>query len=119
MIVTIASSDKLSIAMFLSFLMKNLGRDYRIGECHSFMTPESLAACVESLLKMNKDKVVFTYFAKKKNHESCIPENLIKTSDAVIWFSQYETSYKVLKDTVGFNDLFLDTWNKNLKQLGG
>ena len=120
MVVTIASPDKTSIAMFLSFLRKNLGRGHIIGETHSLMSEESLSDYVDSLLKINS-KVIFTFYAKRKiniDPIKCIPQKLINLSDTVVWFNLYETSYKLIKDSIEFDKLFLDTWNKNLKQLG-
>ena len=108
MIITISSPDKLSIAMFLSFLMKNLGTGHVLGEVHSLMSDEGLSSYVDEFLKMNP-KAIFTFYAKRKiniDPMKCIPQKL------------YETSYKLIKDSIGFDGLFLDTWKKNLKQLG-
>jgi len=122
MIITIASPDKLSIAMFLSFLKRNIGSDHILGETHSLMDYESTKTYVNEFLKINP-KAIFTYYAKRKiNIEplQIIPTILMEVSEAVIWFNLYETSYKLLKDKdSNFNSLFLDTWNKNVSQLGG
>ena len=120
MVVTISSPDKLSIAMFLNFLMRNLGPSHVVGEVHSLMSEQSINSYVDGHLQ-TYPKVVFTYYAKRKvniDPVKVIPPKLIEVSDAVVWFNMYETSYKSLKDTIDFDKLFLDTWNKNLVQLG-
>jgi len=120
MVVTISSPDKLSIAMFLNFLIRNLGSGYVVGEVHSLMSEQSINSYVDGHLQTHP-KVVFTYYAKRKvniDPVKVIPPKLLEVSEAVVWFNMYETSYKSLKDTIDFDKLFLDTWNKNLVQLG-
>lgn len=120
MIVTISSPDKLSISMYLSFLMRNIGSGHAVGEVHSLMSEESVNSFIEGYLQ-DHPKAVFTYYAKRRvnvDPVSVIPSKLMEVSDAVVWFNLYETSYTLLKDSIGFDGLLLDTWNKQLTQLG-
>ena len=116
MVITIASPDKLSIAMFLSFLVRNLGKSHVLGEIHSLMLEDAITSYVEDFLKINP-KAIFTYYAKKIPSPK-IPERLLWASDAVVWFNMYDTSYQLVKDAINFDGLFKDTWEKTLKQLG-
>jgi hypothetical protein len=120
MIITIASSDKISIAMFLSFLRKNLGANTLLGEIHYLMTPEETEKYIEGILSNKSSKVVFTYYVKKRYGTvppKSVPEKLMSISNAVVWFDLYGTQYTLLKDDMNFDNLFKDTWEKSVKQL--
>jgi hypothetical protein len=120
MIISIASPDKLSISMFGSFIRPNIGNSHKVGEVHSLMDFDSVNAYVDSFLKINNNCAIFTYYAKKKINIDpliVVPKKLLEVSDAVIWFNLYETSYKLIKDKINFDNLFLESWNNNLKKL--
>lgn len=119
-VITIASPDKISIGMFVDFLRSVLGSSYSVGNLHSLMSSDSLEIYIKDFLNKNKNKALFTYYAKKKINtppEKVIPRFLIDSSEAVIWFDLYSTEMKIIKDIVQFGDSFASRWKKNVERL--
>ena len=118
MIITIAGPDKISIAMFQSFLKKNLGAGHVIGETHSLMSEEALTTYIGGFLELNP-KALFSYYAKRKTKPESLPKIFTEVSDAIVWFNMYDTKYTLVKDEMKFDECFLETWNTNISQMGG
>ena len=119
MLVTIASPDKISISMFLSFMRFCLGKDYGIGTTHSLMTKTELETYVNNLLS-SADKFLFSYYAKKGiniDPLKIVPEKLISISNMVIWINLYSIDWFVLKDDSNQAPYYIDRWKKNMDKL--
>jgi hypothetical protein len=122
MILTVASPDKLSINMFLSFMKFYLGqtwKDHVIGDMHNLMSQESVDLYLKSLLE-GRTNVIITYYAKKcinKDPVQVIPSKLIEASNTVFWFDLYATEYRVVKDTAGLDGMIAVRWKANIEKM--
>jgi hypothetical protein len=119
MIITIASPDKISIAMFMSLMNHCLGKDLFIGEVHSLMTEESLSLYIEDM-NMRSNKVLITYYARKKINADplkVIPEKLLNASDLVVWINLYSTDWVIVKDPGNIVGPYLERWKRNIDRL--
>lgn len=124
MYVTVASPDKISISMFLSYMKFCLGKDYMIGMIQSIWSKESIDQYAEDYLKKT-DKLLFSYYVKTKVGGSnedlikMIPEKLVAASDLVVWINLLSTDWVVLKDLNNQAPALIDRWNKNINKMGG
>jgi bifunctional ADP-heptose synthase (sugar kinase/adenylyltransferase) len=119
MVITIASPDKISISMFLSFMRFCLGKEYVTAISQSLWSKDSLEDFIEKSLKKT-DKLLFSYYAKGKINKdplTVIPEKFIAVSDVVIWMDLYSTEWKIIKDTSSQTPVFMDRWNKNMAKM--
>jgi hypothetical protein len=117
-IITVASPDKISISMFLSFMKFCLVKDYLVGATHSLMLKEEIETYIKSIMGKS-DKVLFSYYAKKKINVDpmlVIPEGLLVASDMVIWINLYSTEWVVVKDASNQAPYYIDRWNKNIER---
>ncbi len=117
-IITVASPDKISISLFISFMRFCLGKVYTIGTMQSLMSKEDIDKYIESMVSTS-DKILFSYYAKKKisvDPIQVIPEKLMAVSDLVVWMDLFSTDWKVLKDTAGIAPTYNDRWKKNIEK---
>jgi bifunctional ADP-heptose synthase (sugar kinase/adenylyltransferase) len=119
MIITIASPDKLSISMFLSFMRFCLGKEFTTAMTQSLWSPEALYTFIDESLKKT-DKLLFSYYAKGKikvDPLKVIPEKFITVSDIVVWMDLYSTDWNLIKDTSSQTPVLLDRWKKNIAKM--
>lgn len=120
MVITIASPDKISISMFLSFMRFCLGKEFQTAVTQSLWSPEALNDFIDESLKKT-DKLLFSYYAKGKNKIDpikVIPEKFIEVSDIVVWMDLYSTDWKIIKDNSSQTLVLLDRWNQNITKMG-
>lgn len=118
-VISVASPDKLSLAMFLDFLKHVLGREWVFGDTHNLMTAESFEAYLTGFLK-NYPRAVISYYAKRQiniDPLKAIPQKIIDSSEAVVWFKLYSTEPVFLKDTCGFELSIGQRWKLNVERL--
>lgn len=118
-VITVASPDKISLNMFVNFLVICLNKEYVLGNVHSLMTEDSVENYALGFLERNP-KAIFCYYAKKKINQSpqkVIPKKLTEISDAVVWFDLYATKFTLVKDECKFAEAFTDSWGKHLEKL--
>jgi hypothetical protein len=117
MIITIASPDKLSISMFLSFMRFCLGKEFITAMTQSLWSPEALNKFIDESMKKT-DKLLFSYYAKGKTDPlKTIPEKFIIVSDVVVWMGLYSTDWNLIKDTSSQTPVLLDRWKKNIAKM--
>ena len=115
-IFSIGSPDKISIAMFLSFMKFCLGKGYKVGALHSLMGKEEIENYINGLTE-GTDQVLFSYYAKRQvnvDPMKIIPESLLSVSTMVIWVNLYSTDWVVVKDPASQAPYYIDRWNKNM-----
>jgi hypothetical protein len=124
MVITIASPDKLSISMFLSFMKFCMGKDYSIGMIQWLWSKEALEKFVEDSLKKT-DRLIFSYFAGTREKSvqpeqafKIIPEKLMNVSNMVVWMDYYSINWLVLKDTEKQATDLMERWAKNMNKMG-
>jgi len=118
-IITVASPDKLSISMFISFMRFCLGNDHKIGALQSLQTVEDIEKYIENHISTT-DKVIFSYYAKRKINIDpllVIPKKLMEISEMVIWIDLFSTEWKVLKDMFNQAPILSDRWKKNMEKM--
>jgi hypothetical protein len=118
-IISVISPDKISIAMFLSFMKFCLGKEYKTGAIHSLMTKEEIENYISSLMS-NSDKVIFSYYAKRQKNADPLkitPSKIIDVSNMIIWINLYSTEWVVLKDDANQAPYYIDRWNKNMEKM--
>lgn len=109
---TIASPDKISLGMFSSFLSSAVGAGFQLINLH-YLASTGLLESTLNDFHSSSDKAIFRFYAGGKNSMdpmSRVPAKLMEVSDAVVWFDRYSTEYKLLKDTIGFDGLFKESW---------
>jgi len=123
MVITIASPDKLSISMFLSYMRFCYKNDCKIGAIQSLWTLESINKYVDELLKTpDFNNVLFSFYAKRKVNvepKEVVPLKLVEVSDMIVWMDLYSVEWKVLKDTLNQAPSLLERWKKNMSKIGG
>lgn len=112
-VITLASPDKISIGMFTTFFIKAVGKEHKILDTHSLMSP----VAIQNFVKDSRDqfeKILFRYYAKKKINkkpEDVIPQELMESSGLILWFSLYSTEPKIIKDeNDNFKRLYQPKW---------
>jgi hypothetical protein len=119
MIITIASPDKVSIAMFTSLMKHCLGNDLFIGEAHSLMTPEAIKLYLTDI-KTKAEKILITYYARKKINVDpikALPENLLNESNLLVWINLYSTDWVIVKDPENIAGFYNERWKKTVDRL--
>lgn len=119
-LITVAGSDRIAIATFIDFLKHCLkGDNYVVGILHSLMTEESIEAYMSDLLERNP-RVILSYYAKRKvnvDPEKCLPQPIMEKSTSVVWFELYNTEFKIVKDSGGFEATYRDRWKANMERM--
>lgn len=117
-IITIASPDKISMSLFISF-SKFSFKDLKIGGLQSLMSKENISLYVDDFVK-NSNDILFTYYAKRcinVDPFKIIPEKLITISDLVVWMNMYAVEWLVLKDTQNLVPILKPRWDRNIKKM--
>ena len=117
MIVTIASSDNVTLAMFTDFYKTLYAPDLKALVLNCLYSP----SIIENTLKeasdlSHKGRVVFiTYKLKTQTKE--ISSYLIDISDLLIKFDIYSTEPEVLKtNDPATSTIIIDRWKKNIER---
>ena len=119
MIITIASPDKVSICMFISFMRHCIGKDLFVGDVHSLMTTESLNLYLNDV-KTKAENILITYYARKKinvDPKTVLPEQLINESNLLVWMNLYSTDWVIVKDPENISVLYIDRWKRNIDRI--
>ena len=119
MVITIASPDKISISMFLSFMRFCLGKEFQTAVSQSLWSPEAINDFIDESLKKT-DKLLFSYYVKVKNKADplkVIPEKFIAVSDIVVWMDLYSTDWKIIKSTSSQTLVLMDRWKQNIAKM--
>ena len=122
MVITIASPDKVSIAMFVSLMRHCFGNDLFVAETHSLMTKESVELYLKSIFDIpaKPDKILISYYARKQvnvDPVKIIPEKLMADSDLVVWINLYSTDWIVVKDIGNIVAPYLERWKRNVDRI--
>ena len=115
-IVTVASPDKLSISLVVSFLRHCLGKEYIVSSMNSLMDKDNCSKYIDSVMT-KYDKILIGYYAKRKINMDplvVLPGRLIEVSSLVVWLELYSMDWKVLKDEYGVSAGYVDRWKRNL-----
>jgi hypothetical protein len=119
MVITVASPDKISISMFLSFMKFCLGKEFSTAMTQSLWSPEDINKFIEESLKKT-NKLLFSYFVRGKNNKDpkAIPAKFIEVSDIVVWMDQYSTDWNIIKNNSSQTLVLQDRWKQNIAKIG-
>jgi hypothetical protein len=114
MIITIASSDKLTLAMFADFYKSIYSADIKIVDLNCLYSEDILSARIEEIVGMgNSGRDILIKF-KMKTQTKEISSILIDKSDLLVKFDIYSTEPEVIKDCGSNTALIIDRWKKNI-----
>jgi len=116
--ILIGSPDKISMGAFLRHIRRYFP-DHQVGDLHSLMTPENINLYVKDF-SIKFPNGIFTYYAKRsvsKDPKTCLPEEVFKMADVIIWFDLYSNDPIVLKDSDGSLNVAIDNWNKYIQSI--
>lgn len=116
MIITVASPDKLSISMFLSFMQFCLGKEHKPAMTQSLWASEAITTFINETLEKS-DKILFSYYAKGKKDLKLIPEKFLEVSDVVIWMDLYSMNWVIVKNNSSQTPVWEDRWKKNIAKM--
>ena len=116
MIITVASSDKLTLAMFSDFFKSLFSSDVKIVDLTCLYSPEILEAKVLELASISTKSgrdILIKYKTKPQTKE--LSSVLLDSSDVVIKFDLYSTEPEVIKMKDPGSSHIIDRWKKNIE----
>jgi len=114
MIITIASSDKLTLAMFADFYKSIYSADVKIVDLNCLFSSKILTSKMSEIVKIGSTgrNVLIKFKMKVQTKE--ISSVVVEESDLLIKFDIYSTEPEVIKDCGSNTALIIDRWKKNI-----
>lgn len=116
MIITIASSDKLTLAMFGDFYKSLYSSDIKMVDLNCLYSGGILTTKIKEFLEIGKKgrDVLIRYKMKTQTKE--IHQVLIENSDLLIKFDIFSTEPEIIKDCGPNTPIIIDRWKKNIEK---
>jgi hypothetical protein len=117
MIITIASSDKLTLAMFSDFFKSLYSSDVKIVDLNCLYSGDILAAKLKELTTIDSSGRDVLIKFKLKTQTKEISPILIDNSHVVVKFDIFSTEPEVIKEGGADTHPMLDRWKMNIEKL--
>jgi hypothetical protein len=116
MIITIVSSDKLTLSMFSDFFKSLYSSDVKIVDLNCLYSEDVISSKMEEFLEINSKgrDVLIKYKIKIQTKE--IPLIITDKSDQVFKFDIYSTEPEVIKGSHSDIDSMLNRWKMNIEK---
>jgi len=116
MVITIASSDKLTLSMFSDFYKTLYSPDIRLIDLSCLYSEDILEAKINEISEMAKSgRDIFIKY-KMKPQTKVIPTLLIDKSDLLVKFDIFSTVPEVIKDFGPETENLLNRWKMNIEK---
>jgi|WetSurMetagenome_2_1015567.scaffolds.fasta_scaffold886830_1 hypothetical protein len=117
MIITIASSDKLTLAMFADFYKTLYNQDVLLLDFTCLYSTDILKSKIDDVKKISLTgrTVLIKYKIKIQTKEISVA--LLDSSDIVIKFDIYSTEPEIIKSEGTDTEAMLDRWKLNIQNL--
>ena len=116
MIITIASSDKLTLSMFSDFYKTLYSPDMRLIDLSCLYSEDILEIKINEISEMaNGGRDVFIKY-KMKPQTKVIPPLLIEKSDLLIKFDIFSTVPEIIKEFGPETESILNRWKMNIEK---
>jgi len=117
MIITIASSDKLTLSMFGDFYKSLYSLDIKMIDLNCLYSEDVLAIKIKEILEIGrKGRDIFIRY-KMKTQTKEISPILIEKSDLLIKFDIFSTEPEIIKGCGSNTSIIIDRWKKNIEQI--
>jgi len=117
MIITIASSDNITLSMFIDFYKTLYAPDLKVLILNCLYSSDVISKNLKEALKMSVKRrtVLITYKLKIQTKE--ISSDLIEASDLMIKFDIYSTEPEIIKtNDPTITSIIIDRWKKNIEK---
>jgi hypothetical protein len=116
MIITVASSDKLTLSMFGDFYKSIYSSDIKMVDLNCLYSEDILETKIKGFLEIaRKGRDILIRFKMKAQTKEVSPI-LIENSDLLIKFDIFSTEPEVIKDCGSDTYIILDRWRKNIER---
>jgi hypothetical protein len=126
MVLTLVSTDKVSLSMFVDFYKTLYDSDARVIDLNNVISSEMLNSIVKNAIGINIQRatsktsaVIIKLKTKKDMTLEELPPEIERNSTYIIRFGLFSTTPEVLKDRPGDFGPVLQRWDANIKKLDG
>ena len=115
-IVTIASSDKLTLSMFSDFYKNIYSPDVKIIDLTCLYSSDIISSKMEELIELSKTGRSILIKYKIKTQTKIIDPIILEKSDLVIKFDIYSTEPELIKGLSPDTESMLNRWKMNIEK---